>query len=294
MADRWTVSDRVGRQQTGGDIGLLAALVFLIVLAISQMPDVTNVMGCAFLFVLAAATLVARQTNAPGEDAGRPVAGRIDDGTGRVDAVRFRARTSMIWAYAVALGLWDVLAIVITVYRVRDGGAGAVVGWPVAWGALVLTVLIPVAVVVGCRTRFVAVTPGALVLAAGKRRMRIPWDDLRDARPSSYEIEGLPARYGPPRIGFSRHLVLVARKGAAPPPPDRALLRWFSATPVNPLNPGGMPTIHVDGPLGLVASRALLRAIRWHLRSPHTLEALAAGYGQGWPEPVRQGRDAGR
>jgi hypothetical protein len=61
------------------------------------------------------------------------------------------------------------------------------------------------------------------------------------------------------------------------------LLRWFG-TSDNPFAARALPMIRVDGPLPPSAPRTLIRAIHWHLRAPRTLEALAAGYGQRWPE----------
>jgi hypothetical protein len=288
QTDTWVAGDEERRQWSLRKAASLVITVGCVGGAALWARSAGMVLGSLLVFVMFAATFLQAQKYPPGQDGGRPEVGRIYDGTNRVDAVRFAAITTWIWWFVIGLGVWDVLAIVVIVHRAQNENIGAVVNSLVTWMTVAVTVAVPLMIASACRARFVAVAPTGLVLANGDRRLHIPWGDLAGAGARTVEVQNLGGRYGnTPMTGFERYLVLTASPNAVAPPKDQALLHRFCRGRAYRSQWHAMPPIRVDGPLGLASPSALLRAIHWHLRSPHTPEALTEGYEHDWPEPAR-------
>lgn len=278
---RWSV------RVTFAVLGILVALMVLV----SRPPSLVLVAFAALSLVLAVLAVTALLLRYPGRAYGRPVATRVDDGTGPVDAVRFGTRRAVRWCAAGAFVVMAAVVFGILAYRARTHGLplasgvllgpgreGIAPGVPALFGYFLLLVAGVLVVVTVRVTRFVAVTPHALVLAYRTARARVPWDHIAEARPVGEPGIATPAGYLVERT-IRRSIMLIPYAEAVPAPELAGLLRRFGG--VRFLSPaaGYVPLISVAG---LVAPSALLRAVRWHMARPHTPDALIDGYEARW------------
>lgn len=234
---------------------------------------------CVLFAALAVVTLVLRR---PGAAYGRPAIGRVDDGTGPVDAVRFGARRVFIWCATAACSVMAAVVFAALAYRADVHGlplvSGTLAGPGAVFGYLFL-LLGGLGVWSARMTRFVAVTPEALVLAYRKARVRVPWDDLVGARP--VQEQGLaPAGHTVERK-MTRSIALIPAPAAVAAPQFARVIRRFGGVRFLSRVIGPVPMIDVEQ---LAAPYALLRAVRWHLARPRTPDTLIEGYESGWSE----------
>lgn len=233
-----------------------------------------------FCIVFAGLGVLGLVLRRPGVVHGRPVAGRIDDGTGPVDAVRFGSPRALSWCLTGALFLMAVVmcAALASWARANDVPvAHAFIVGPGAVFAYVFAVLGLVMVWVARMTRFVAVTPDALVLAFRGSRVRVPWDDIVDARP--VREQGLTPAGHTVQRKMTRSIALLPAPTAVAAPAFARVIRRFGGVRFLSREIGAVPMIDVDQ---LAAPPALLRAVRWHLSRPHTLDTLIEGHATDW------------
>lgn len=232
---------------------------------------------CVLFAVLYQLDVVLRR---PGREHGRPVIARVDDGTGPVEAVRFGPRRALLRCvtgacFVMAAVLFGTLAV-----RARAYGLsllpGTALGPAAALGYLLLIAGACMAWATR-RTRFIAVTADALVLAHRKTRVRVPWDDIAEARPVT--TRGRGTTVDRTRRKATRSIALRPYAHAVAVPEFAPVILRFGGVRFLSQEAGAVPAIDVDG---LVAPYALLRAVRWHLTHPHTRDALMEGYERGW------------
>lgn len=271
VRDGWEQNEPARRRS---QMGIQAAVLAMVVAGV--LGTSTSWLDWLFAGLLLVILAVGTVIGLRGGDLGRPVVTRLDDGTGTVDAVRFGVRR--LWPGLGVLFL-TVVAVAMVVHPVGEDE----MGWAdlgemllASGGWVVCVALVGIVVIVRFVRRFVAVTPGALVLGAGRGRLRLPWNGIYDARQvtrtKTRSFLSRQRSYTVPSIA----LRLDAH--AVPSPEDMRIVRRFGD--VQTLS-GTTPVLLLDVD-HFAANHAMLHAFQWHITRPRTVETLIDGYEQGW------------
>jgi hypothetical protein len=263
---------------------IVVGVVFLaacVVALVAWSSTLSGTLFGVFCVVFGGLGLLAVAMRYPGRAYGRPRIARLGDGTGPVDAVRFGARRAMVWCAAGACVLMAAAVFGALAYRARIHGLPPVsgtLGGPGAVFGYLFLALCALPVWAARMTRFVAVTPDALVLAHRRARVRVPWDHVAEARPVAEQ--GLAPMGHTVQRTTTRSIALIPYAHAVAAPEFLRVVRRFGGIRFLSRELGRVPMIDVDT---LADPYALLRAVRWHLARPYTPDTLIEGYERGWP-----------